>query len=121
MSILILGFYTGSLTSLILAPPFSEKPIDSADDLFRSGRTWMTFSGSLYARSLDSFPELQDRYRAIPNDPNSFTLYSKMLDKPRQLTALGDVQNDIIVAFRYYLDPEKLVQDTIPNINQSYQ
>ena len=57
MSFILLTFYTGSLTSLVTSPPHTEKPIDSAEDLLKSGKIWLSMAGNANYEALDHYIE----------------------------------------------------------------
>ena len=54
MSTLIIGFYCGNITALALVPSYVEKPIDSMEDLLKSGKKWLSREGSY---NVNRFPE----------------------------------------------------------------
>ena len=55
MTFILVTFYTGSLTSLVTSPPYTEKPVESAEDLLKTGKIWLSLVGNANYEALDPY------------------------------------------------------------------
>ena len=107
MSTLVLSFYTGALTSLIMAPPFSQKPIDTTEDLLQSGRLWMTDTGSHFDSVFDVIkPQLKKQFYPLQKKLSIFGGYEMILQSPEKYTRIMDKAKLTSEALEFYLEPE---------------
>ena len=104
MTVQLIGFYTGSLTSLTMTPVFTGKTIDSGEDLALSGKKWIAKLGSITYKALERYPELDEtRVFISPKYPLKYSLHW-VLDEPLTMTRLLDTQKPLIQAIKYNLE-----------------
>ena len=107
ISTLVISFYTGALLSLEMAPPYSEKPINTAEDLLQSGRLWMTGTGSHFNNVFDVIkPELKKQFKPLHKKLSVFDGYEMILESPQKYTRIMDKAKSTTEALRFFLGPK---------------
>ena len=105
MSILLVGFYTGQITSVTLSPPFSEKPINSIADLMNTGKYWLVSEGTIYAKAYEAYPQLKKTLVYIDHHDNVTNL-EQILKEPHTYTKPDNWNLPIYEAIRHILEPD---------------
>ena len=101
MSTLIIGFYCGNVTSLALGPGFKEKPIDTKDELLKSGKRWIIREN--YMREIH--PELQHIRKNVDATKTSVTYYLDMVKEyPNKFVYAINMNLNTVSAIKYYLE-----------------
>ena len=107
MTTILIGFYTGEILSLTMSPLQSEKPIDLAEDLVRSGKLWITKKGTITSRGLELYPELQKTKVYGTSKASLEDDLSKILEKPDTYIKAKNIRRSMLQAIRHMLEPER--------------